>query len=163
MATIEQLEKQKQDLINSYTQILKDTTIPSSDKVQIIKDLSRAIANITDQINSLLPKPITTKPEEKEAARKEEIKQIKKEKKELQPKTIPVSAEQGEWNMKEIVRIVKIRFDDLPEDVIKELFDDNDNIQWDQFEKVMIPRIVDQIRERMVYHGASSQLLCRLL
>jgi archaellum component FlaC len=55
MASIEQLEKQKQDLITSYTQILKDTSIPSSDKVQIIKGLSRAIANITDQINRMLP------------------------------------------------------------------------------------------------------------
>jgi hypothetical protein len=90
-------------LITSYTQILKDTSIPSSDKVQIIKDLSRAIANITDQINILLPRlPTSKQPESKEvkeAARKEEIKQIKKEKKELQPKTIPVSAEQGEWKM----------------------------------------------------------------
>jgi hypothetical protein len=62
MASLEQLEKQKQDLITSYTQILKDTSIPSSDKVQIIKDLSRAIANITDQINRMLPVQPTSKP-----------------------------------------------------------------------------------------------------
>jgi uncharacterized membrane protein YukC len=75
-------------LINSYTQILKDTSIPSSDKVQIIKDLSRAIANITDQINRMLP-------EQRKEERKEEIKEIKKEKMEMQPKTIPKSAEEG--------------------------------------------------------------------
>jgi hypothetical protein len=66
MTSPEQLEKQKQDLITSYTQILKDTSIPSSDKVQIIKDLSRAIANITDQINRMLP-------EQRKEVRKEEI------------------------------------------------------------------------------------------
>jgi hypothetical protein len=54
MASLEQLEKQKQELITSYTQIVKDTSIPSNDKVQIMKDLSRAIANITDQINSMI-------------------------------------------------------------------------------------------------------------
>jgi hypothetical protein len=66
MTTPEQLEKQKQDLITGYTQILKDTSIPSSDKVQIIKDLSRAIANITDQINRMLP-------EQRKEERKEEL------------------------------------------------------------------------------------------
>jgi hypothetical protein len=84
MTTLELLEKQKQDLIASYTQIIKDTSIPSNDRVQIIKDLSRAIANITDQINSLLSKTLpktATKEETKEMIRKEEIKQIKKERK----------------------------------------------------------------------------------
>jgi predicted transcriptional regulator len=136
MATIEQLEKQRQDLVTSYTQILKDTSIPSSDKAQIIKDLSRAIA-VKDQ-------------QQQQQQRKEEIKQIMKEKKELQPKTIPISAEQGEWDIKEVVRFVKIDFTHLPEVTHEE----DGSIQWDKFADVVIPKLMEQIREKMVYYNS---------
>jgi hypothetical protein len=33
----------------------------------------------------------------------------------MQPKTIPVSAEQGECKMHEIIRVVKLDFSQLPE------------------------------------------------
>jgi hypothetical protein len=52
MATLEQLEKQKQDLINSLNPILND---PVNDKMPVIKELSRAIANISEQINKQTP------------------------------------------------------------------------------------------------------------
>jgi hypothetical protein len=137
MATIEQLEKQKQDLISSYNQILKDTTIPSSDRVQIIKDLSRAIANITDQINKQAPA--------KRDEREEVIKEIKKEKKALQPKTIPRSAEEGRWKLDEIVRVVRLYLDQLPEVEHEE----DGSIQWDKFKEVVIPKLVELIRDKM--------------
>jgi phenylpyruvate tautomerase PptA (4-oxalocrotonate tautomerase family) len=46
MATIEQLEKQKQDLINNLNKIISETAIPINDRAAIIKELSRAIAEI---------------------------------------------------------------------------------------------------------------------
>jgi hypothetical protein len=50
---------------------------------------------------------------------------------EMQPKTIPVSAEQGEWKMEEIIRVVKIDFSQLPEEVLNEVFGGEDGaIQW---------------------------------
>jgi hypothetical protein len=109
MAALEQLEKQKQDLINSYTQILNDSSIPTSDKVQIIKDLSRAIANITDQINKLtLGRTHEHTREQVGGVSKADLKEIKKEKKELQPKIIPRRAEEEKWRIDEIVRVVKL-------------------------------------------------------
>jgi hypothetical protein len=77
MASIEQLEQQKQNLINSLNQILNDPNIPINDKTPIVKELSRAIANISEQINKQTPEK---KPE---LAKKEEIKMVRKEKKEL--------------------------------------------------------------------------------
>jgi uncharacterized protein YoxC len=53
MATTQQLEKQKQDLISSLNQILSDSKISVNDKVTIIKELFRAIANISEQINKM--------------------------------------------------------------------------------------------------------------
>jgi hypothetical protein len=48
MATTQQLEKQKQELVSSFNQILNDPKIPINDKIPIIKELSRAIANIAE-------------------------------------------------------------------------------------------------------------------
>jgi hypothetical protein len=86
------LEKQKQELVSSFNQILNDPKIPINDKIPIIKELSRAIANITEQINKMTGS--TPVPKEKnEEQRKEEFKQIKKEKKEMQPLGIPEKVE----------------------------------------------------------------------
>jgi hypothetical protein len=132
MATLEQLEKQKQDLINSYTQILHDSSIPTSDKVQIIKDLSRAIANITDQINKLTSGLTPEKVHEHAGGvSKEDIKEIKKDRKELQPKTIPRRAEEGKWRMDDIVRVVYLDLSQIPD--IEQAEDGS--IQWDKFVK----------------------------
>jgi hypothetical protein len=53
MTTTQQLEKQKQDLIGSLNQILNANNIPINDKIPFIKELSRAIANISEQINKM--------------------------------------------------------------------------------------------------------------
>jgi DNA replication initiation complex subunit (GINS family) len=51
--TTQQLKKQQQELVNSLTQIIKDSNIPINDKLPIIKELSRAIANIAEQVNKM--------------------------------------------------------------------------------------------------------------
>jgi uncharacterized protein with von Willebrand factor type A (vWA) domain len=112
--THQKLEKEKEELLNSLTQIMKD----SSEKLPIIKELSRAIANITEQINKIttpqVPSPVTpvtpALPEEKVVAerKKEEIKQIKKEKMEMQPKEIQEKAETAKWKMEDIIKVIKL-------------------------------------------------------
>jgi hypothetical protein len=99
MTTIAQLEKQKQDLINSLNQILNDPNIPINDKMPVVKELSRAIANIAEQINRQTPEK---KPE---LTKKEEIKMVRKEKKELQPTQIPKKAEEAKWRMADIIKV----------------------------------------------------------
>jgi hypothetical protein len=91
MATIKQLEKQKQDLVNNMNRIINETAIPINDKVAFVKELSKAIAYIAEQISRMSVSTVTPK-EKKEIQqqqRKEEIKEIKKVKKELQPSEIP--------------------------------------------------------------------------
>jgi hypothetical protein len=160
MATLQQLKKQKQDLIDSYTQLSKDTSVPISDKISIMKDLSRAIANITDQISRMLPTPHKEehkeeRKEERIDTRKEEIKEIKKEKMELQPKTIPRTAEEGKWKMSEIVRVVTLDLGDIPELEVEE----DGSIQWDKFASVVIPKLMEQIRTEMVKNGSNFPIV----
>jgi ribosomal protein S11 len=51
--TTQQLKNQQQELINSLTQITNNPNIPINDKLPFIKELSRAIANIAEQINKI--------------------------------------------------------------------------------------------------------------
>jgi DNA repair exonuclease SbcCD ATPase subunit len=110
MATTQQLEKQKQDLVNSLNQILNEPNVPINDKIPIIKELSRAIANITEQINKMNESTPVPK-EKKDEQRKEEIKQIKKEKKELQPLGIPEKVEAAKWRMSDVIKVIKLDLD----------------------------------------------------
>jgi hypothetical protein len=58
----QKLEKQKEELLNSLTQISKDPSVPMSEKLPVIKELSRAIANITEQINKILAPQLRSSP-----------------------------------------------------------------------------------------------------
>jgi hypothetical protein len=88
--TTQKLEKQKEELLNSLAQIMKDSSVPMSEKLLVIKELSRAIANITEQINKMTVGtplvPVEVKEKIAEERKKEEIKETKKEKVEMQPK-----------------------------------------------------------------------------
>jgi uncharacterized protein (UPF0147 family) len=53
MATTQQLEKQKQDLISNLNQITNDPNIPINDKIPIIKELTRTMAIVSEQINKV--------------------------------------------------------------------------------------------------------------
>jgi hypothetical protein len=99
--TTQQLEKQKQELVNSITQITNEPSIPINEKLPVIKELSRAIANIAKQINKMTGStPVQTKvPKEKIAE------QPKKEKIEMQTLTIPEKVETAKWKMEEIIRV----------------------------------------------------------
>jgi hypothetical protein len=126
MATTQQLEKQKQDLVNTLNQIINEPKIPINDKVPILKELSRAIANISEQINKMIQ--TTTIP--KDERRKVEIKEIRKEKKELEPLGIP-----------DIIKVVKV---DLNKVEYKKNVDD-EAINWDSAR----PLIMDEIKAIM--------------
>jgi thiamine pyrophosphate-dependent acetolactate synthase large subunit-like protein len=125
MATIEQLEQQKQGLINSLNQILNDPNIPINDKMPIVKELSRAIANISEQINRQTPEK---KPE---VAKKEEIKLIRKEKKELQPTQIPKKAEEAKWRMADLIKVIKLDLSKI--DYIETTESMETYVNWDKF------------------------------
>jgi hypothetical protein len=73
---------------------------------------------------------------------------------EMQPKTIPESAEKGEWNMKEIVRVINLDLSGI------DIQSDEDNaIQWDKFADQVIPRIMEQIREKMAKLGTKFPII----
>jgi hypothetical protein len=141
MATLEQLENQKQDLINSLNQILNDSSIPFNDKMPVIKELSRAIANISEQINKHTPE------KKKEEAKKEEIKRVKKEKKELQPTQIPEKAEEAKWRMEDIIKVIKLDLSKI--DYIEMVEGWGTFIDWDKFWDQARPILLNEIKEKM--------------
>jgi hypothetical protein len=93
-----------------------------SEKLPVIKELSRAIANITEHINKISSAVGTLQapPQEKASElrsiafgtpadrKKEEIKQIKNEKMEMQPKAISEKAETAKWKMEDIIKVIKL-------------------------------------------------------
>jgi hypothetical protein len=170
MATIEQLEKQKQNLITGLNQILNDPKIPVNDKMPVIKELSRAIASLAEQINKLTPtsekvqrtqtipkaiaketKKSLASPKDSEEARKEEIKQVRKEKKELQATQIPEKAEEGKWRMEDVIKVVKLDLSKI--DYIKAVQNWGTFIDWDRFWDQAKPMIINEIKEKMEASG----------
>jgi hypothetical protein len=134
MITTQQLEKQRLDVLNNLNQIINEPKISINDKMPIIKKLSRALANISEQINKMTEGVKETKVER----RKEEIKKIRKEKKELKPLGIPEKAEKGIWRMADIIKVVKV---DLSKVKYKKSEED-EAINWDSAR----PLIMDEIK-----------------
>jgi hypothetical protein len=142
MATTQQLEKQKQDLLNLLNQITNDPNIPVSDKVPIMKELSRTMVNISEQINKMTVPVVTPK-----ETRKEEIKQIMKEKKELQPLGIPEKVEKGVWRMEEVIKVVKLDLSKI--DYTRESEGWGVYIDWDRFWDQARPILLKEIKQIM--------------
>jgi hypothetical protein len=93
---------------------MKDSSVPMSEKLPVIKEMSRAIANITEQINKLTASsqvplvPVEVQEKISEERKKEEIKQIKKERVEMQPKEIPEKVATAKWKMEDIIKVIKL-------------------------------------------------------
>jgi hypothetical protein len=163
MATIEQLEKQKQDLINNLKKIISDTAIPINDRAAIIKELSRAIEEIAEQINKMsssVPNVGKGRENEKEAQqqRKEEIKEIQKVKKDLQPVGIPKKVEEARWFMSEVIKVYRL---DLSKVQCKRRPDD-DYISWSLLWETAKPYLIEGIKALIVVmeNGVMTPLTC---
>jgi hypothetical protein len=74
MTTMQQLERQRQDVLKNLNHIINEPKIAIIDKMPIIKELSRPLANILEQINKMTVGVKETKAER----RKEEIKEIQR-------------------------------------------------------------------------------------
>jgi hypothetical protein len=118
-----------------------------SEKLPVIKELSRAIANITEQINKTAVStplvPVEVQEKISEEHKKEEIKQIKKEMMEMKPKAIPEKVETAKWKMEDIIKVIKL---DLSTIEYKRSPEDR-YIRWDMLEDQAIPQLMEQFRD----------------
>jgi hypothetical protein len=84
-----------------------------------------------------------------EERKKEEIKQIKKEKIEMQPLTIPEKVETAKWKIDDVIKVIKLDLDDIDYEGTEE----GTAIHWDEFADKAIPKIMEQFREEFSKSG----------